>query len=220
MCALMPIGHQDTNYHHFYFVRPAFRESCVVGSGTTSSLYINCGIFSVITMTRHSRKVYYFPQNFEVLTHDIQHSRSSRSHSLPGPRLNTKTVFPGIRIPMLKIRRPRDRLIFNMGIPKLARRHLYIETHHRLRICRSFDVILTVYKVPCQRVWCRRPRTKLAPVHRRISCRLSWQGSWPPPATQPMKGNNYIINVPSNVIFVLMVRSRGWLERSVRIATC
>ena len=31
-------------------------------------------------------------------------------------------------IPMLKIRRSRDRLIFNMGIPTLVRRHLYIET--------------------------------------------------------------------------------------------
>ena len=31
-------------------------------------------------------------------------------------------------IPMLKIRRSRDRLIFNMGIPILVRRHLYIET--------------------------------------------------------------------------------------------
>ena len=30
--------------------------------------------------------------------------------------------------PMLKIRRSRDRLIFNMGIPILVRRHLYIET--------------------------------------------------------------------------------------------
>ena len=31
-------------------------------------------------------------------------------------------------IPMLKIRRSWDRLIFNMGIPILVRRHLYIET--------------------------------------------------------------------------------------------
>ena len=31
-------------------------------------------------------------------------------------------------IPMLKIRRSRDRLIFNMGIPILVRQHLYIET--------------------------------------------------------------------------------------------
>ena len=31
-------------------------------------------------------------------------------------------------IPMLKIRRSQDRLIFNMGIPILVRLHLYIET--------------------------------------------------------------------------------------------
>ena len=31
-------------------------------------------------------------------------------------------------IPMLKIRRSRDRLMFNMGIPILVRRHLYTET--------------------------------------------------------------------------------------------
>ena len=36
-----------------------------------------------------------------------------------GPCLNTKTVFLGMWIPMLKIRRSRDRLIFNMGIPIL-----------------------------------------------------------------------------------------------------
>ena len=32
---------------------------------------------------------------------------------------------------MLKIRRPQDRLIFNMGVPILVRRHLYIETTPR-----------------------------------------------------------------------------------------
>ena len=36
--------------------------------------------------------------------------------------------FPGMGIPVLKIRRSRDRLIFNMGIPILVRRQLYIET--------------------------------------------------------------------------------------------
>ena len=46
----------------------------------------------------------------------------------PCPYLNIKTVFPCIGIPMLKIRRSQDRLIFNMGIPILVRRHLYIET--------------------------------------------------------------------------------------------
>ena len=45
-----------------------------------------------------------------------------------GLRFNIKTVFPRYRIPMLKIRWSWDRLIFNMGIPILVRRHLYIET--------------------------------------------------------------------------------------------
>ena len=36
-----------------------------------------------------------------------------------------------MEIPMLKIRRSRDRLIFNMGIPILVRQHLYIETPPR-----------------------------------------------------------------------------------------
>ena len=37
-------------------------------------------------------------------------------------------------IPMLKIRRSRDLLIFNMGIPILVRRHLYIEMAHQFII--------------------------------------------------------------------------------------
>ena len=49
----------------------------------------------------------------------------------PGPRLNIKTVSPGMGIPMLQIRRSWDRLIFNMGIPILVRRHLYTETAPR-----------------------------------------------------------------------------------------
>ena len=45
-----------------------------------------------------------------------------------GPRLNIKIVFPRYWIPVLKIKRWRDRLVFNMGISILVRRHLYIET--------------------------------------------------------------------------------------------
>ena len=45
-----------------------------------------------------------------------------------GPRLNIKSVFPRYGIPMFKIRRSWDRLIFNTGIPVLVRRHLYTET--------------------------------------------------------------------------------------------
>ena len=55
----------------------------------------------------------------------------------PGPRLNM--FFPGMGIPMLKIRRSWDRLIFNMGIPKLVRRHLYIEMAPRA----SAAIVLT-----------------------------------------------------------------------------
>ena len=43
----------------------------------------------------------------------------------PGCRFNIKTVTPGIS---LKIRRSRDRLIVNMWIPILVKRHLYIKT--------------------------------------------------------------------------------------------
>ena len=46
----------------------------------------------------------------------------------PGPRLNIKTLFPGMGISMLKLRRSRDRLIFNTEIPIPVRRYLYIET--------------------------------------------------------------------------------------------
>ena len=40
--------------------------------------------------------------------------------------------FPGMGIPMLKIRRSQHCLIFNMGIPILVRWHLYIETAPRV----------------------------------------------------------------------------------------
>ena len=42
-----------------------------------------------------------------------------------GSCLNIKTIFPRMGIPMLKIRRSWDRLIFNMGIPIQVRRHHY-----------------------------------------------------------------------------------------------
>ena len=45
-----------------------------------------------------------------------------------GGRLNIKMPSYSIGIPMLKIRRSRDRLIFNMGIPIPGKDGLYIET--------------------------------------------------------------------------------------------
>ena len=56
----------------------------------------------------------------------------------PGPRLNIKTVFPGIGISMLKIRQLQDCLIFNMGIPILVKQHLYIEMAPRMWLCSSW----------------------------------------------------------------------------------
>ena len=50
-----------------------------------------------------------------------------------GPHFNTKTVFPDVGIPMLKIWRSWDRLIFNMGIPILVRWHFYTEKGPRSR---------------------------------------------------------------------------------------
>ena len=43
-----------------------------------------------------------------------------------------KTVLPGMAIPMLKIRRPNGRLIFNMGIPIPGKDGLCIETGPRV----------------------------------------------------------------------------------------
>ena len=40
---------------------------------------------------------------------------------------------------MLKIRRSRDRFIFNMGIPILVKRHVYIETAPRSLICSNLS---------------------------------------------------------------------------------
>ena len=69
----------------------------------------------------------------------------ARRGLLTGPRLNIKTVFPRyIAIPVLKIRRSRDRLVFNMGIPILVRRHLYIETAQRFRFLSKHYI-----SVPC-----------------------------------------------------------------------
>ena len=42
-----------------------------------------------------------------------------------------KTILLGMAIPMLKIRRPTGRLIFNMGIPIPGKTVFYIETGPR-----------------------------------------------------------------------------------------
>ena len=51
--------------------------------------------------------------------------------TVPGPRLNIKTVFTSMGISIKKIIRSQDRLMFIVWIPILVR-HLYIETGPRL----------------------------------------------------------------------------------------
>ena len=57
------------------------------------------------------------------------HNEQTLWHSKqPGPRFNIATIFPGVWIPVIKIRWSWDCLIFMIGTPTLVRRHVYIET--------------------------------------------------------------------------------------------
>ena len=73
----------------------------------------------------------------KYLTHTLHLELNNVFETPPGSRLNTKTVFPPgsfpcMGIPILKIKRSRDRLILNMWIPiLLIWQHLYIETAPR-----------------------------------------------------------------------------------------
>ena len=70
---------------------------------------------------------------------------SLRITVLSGPNLDIKPSFLGMGIPTLKIRRSRDHLIFDTGIPVLVRRHLYIETLSRtLESCSSLHHYLWI----------------------------------------------------------------------------
>ena len=56
------------------------------------------------------------------------HKNPNDSHNYQGAVSIRKTVLPGMAIPMLKIRRPNGRLIFNMEIAIRRKDGLYIET--------------------------------------------------------------------------------------------
>ena len=92
-------------------------------------------------------RVWGMPYKLIIMEYRLQwltsHGKLHKSHlsSLPlgpcqncifekyqGPVSIQRPSSPGMEIPMLKIRRSRCRLIFNMGIPILVRRHLYNET--------------------------------------------------------------------------------------------
>ena len=55
-------------------------------------------------------------------------------HVLSELKFGGRLSFPGMGIPMLKIRWWQDCLTFNMGIPILVRWHLYIETAPRFTV--------------------------------------------------------------------------------------
>ena len=85
-----------------------------------------------------------FPHHAKSLVSRVWSSGKSSAN-------NQNPVFPGMGIPMLKIRWSRDRLIFNMGIPILVRQHLYIETSHGLSniSIRGYDYTTNpMYPVP------------------------------------------------------------------------
>ena len=63
-------------------------------------------------------------------THTWNHCKKHAFHCVRGSHLNIKAVFPGIEIPIIKMKRSLDRLCFIMGVSILARRHFYIETPH------------------------------------------------------------------------------------------
>ena len=63
-----------------------------------------------------------------------------------GPISIWRPSFRGMGIPMLKIRRLQDRLIFNKGIPILERRHLYIEMTPRRHFLSTMYWITVICK--------------------------------------------------------------------------
>ena len=71
-----------------------------------------------------------------------------KGDAAPGGRLNIKYHLTCIGIPMLKIRRSRDLLIFNMGIPYLER-WFYIETGPRALAVESYLCCTDPWSWPC-----------------------------------------------------------------------
>ena len=60
------------------------------------------------------------------------------NQSEQGPCFNTKTIFPGIGIPIIKIRQSGEHLIFIMGIPLLVRLYLHTESAPKLQSVKPF----------------------------------------------------------------------------------
>ena len=100
---------------------------------------------------RHGQNGTYFVQasmcQIYYLSKEVKEVRN-----LAGPHFHIKTIFPCMGIPMLKRRRSWDRLNFNMGIPILVRRHLYMETPTlfcKVKIHIMTSMILNAYICLC-----------------------------------------------------------------------
>ena len=75
---------------------------------------------------RHRRKLCILQMRYSTAFYWKNVNQDTTTSNSLGPRLNIKTVFPRYGIPMFKVGRSRDRLIFNMGIPLLVSRRFML----------------------------------------------------------------------------------------------
>ena len=86
---------------------------------------MNFAIWGVIKDEAKTWSWYYFSSLCRV---NNSYEQIASWSGCQGPVSIQRPSFPGMGISMLKIRQSQDRLIFSMGIPRLVRQHLYIET--------------------------------------------------------------------------------------------
>ena len=85
-----------------------------------------------VSLLLKMRKMFPFDDVIMIITtlgFQWLNTSKERSWNRLGPISKQRPCFQGMGIPMLKIRRSWDRLIFNMRIPILVRRYLNIQTH-------------------------------------------------------------------------------------------
>ena len=97
----------------------------------------------------------------------------------PGTRLNKTTIFPGMGIFIIKLRRSDDCLIFTMGILILVSRQLYIETGRWFGqlILVSVNCRPSFYvRYPINQMWPRRRSTRNSNyIHHKVWHGTTWE---------------------------------------------
>ena len=117
----------------------------------------------------------------------------------PGPVSISRLSFPGMGIPMFKIRRSWYRLILNMGKPILVRRHLFIETApgvkaryggSNMKKINNGGRLLIFYMIEGikKRKWIEKMEfcdslESLTPLKSKMAAKLRWKTGWPGNAT-------------------------------------